>query len=104
MFLFGVLDIFSNDERLIEKHLLAFGLTNLVLCPYLGRIPLVPIEACAKRELFHRLANDCILPVYTRTRKSQGSPALANGLELSRPARQLSAENRAEAGSAPASG
>ena len=76
MFLVGVVDILSNDERLIEKHLLAFGLANLVLCPYLGRIPLVPIEACAKRELFHRLAQWMYTAsIYTNAEKSRVSGA-----------------------------
>ena len=36
MFLFGVLGIFSYDERLVEENLLAFGLADLVLCPSYG--------------------------------------------------------------------
>ena len=76
MFLFGVLDIFSYDQRLIEENLLAFGLADLVLCPYLGRIPLVPIEACAKRELFHRLAQLLYTTsIYTFAEKSRVSGA-----------------------------
>jgi len=76
MFLVGVLGIFSYDKRLIEENLLAFGLADLVLCPYLGRIPLVPIEACAKRELFHRLARRMYTTsIYTNAEKSRAAGA-----------------------------
>jgi hypothetical protein len=51
-------------------------LADLVLCPYLGRIPLVPIEACAKRELFHRLAQLLYTTkIYTFAEKSRVSGA-----------------------------
>jgi len=72
MFLFGVLGIFSYDERLVEENLLAFGLADLVLCPYFGCVPFVPIEPCAKRELFHCLAQRMYTTsIYTSAEKSR---------------------------------
>jgi hypothetical protein len=40
-----VLDIFTGNKRFIEEHLLTFGLADQVLLPYLGSVPLIPVEA-----------------------------------------------------------
>ena len=53
-----VADILNHQQRLIEKHLFSFTLTDVVFLNALATVTLVPLKAYDARQIDHF----CILP------------------------------------------
>ncbi len=60
VFFAGMLLVTSGDQWMVEKYLFTFGPGNFVPFPYLGKVPLIPIEANTLRKQVRQFHELCI--------------------------------------------